>query len=266
MRPCGPALLFCPADRPDRVVKAAALADSVIVDLEDAVAPTDRAAARRNLAELDLDPARTIVRLNAAGTDDHARDVEALRGTRFTTIMLAKAEGPHQLDDLAGLDIIALCETALGVEKAYELASHERTVALMWGAEDLVASLEGRSSRHADGRYRDVARAARTRVLLAAGAAGVAAIDAVHLDIADADGLAAEVEDAAASGFSATACIHPSQVPVIRDGYAPTDDEIEWADAVLARAETEPGVFRFRGRMVDEPVLRQARRLNAARN
>ena len=90
----------------------------------------------------------------------------------------------------------------------------------MWGAEDLVASLGGTSSRHADGSYRDVARAARANVLLAAGAAGIPAIDTVHLDIDDLDGLRAEAEDAAASGFAATACIHPSHVAVIREAYA----------------------------------------------
>jgi citrate lyase subunit beta/citryl-CoA lyase len=96
-------------------------------------------------------------------------------------------------------------------------------------------------------------------VLLAAKASGRAAIDSVHLDIADADGLRAEVEDAVASGFDATACIHPSQVAVIRAGYAPTPEEQAWAERVLAEAERQPGVFRFEGRMVDEPVLRQAR-------
>jgi len=134
-----------------------------------------------------------------------------------------------------------------------------QVIALMWGAEDLVGAIGGRSSRHADGSYRDVARFARSRVLIAAAAAGKAAIDTVHLDIADLDGLAAEVEDAAAVGFAATACIHPSQVAVIRAGYAPTADEIAWAERVLSAAQANFGVFRFEGRMVDGPVLMQAR-------
>lgn len=89
------------------------------------------------------------------------------------------------------------------------------------GADDLVASLGGTSSRFPDGTYRDVARAARSAVLLAAGAAGVAAVDAVHLAIDDLDGLRDEALDAAAVGFAATACIHPSHVPVVRAAYAP---------------------------------------------
>ncbi|GAA4479237.1 CoA ester lyase [Microbacterium panaciterrae] len=261
----GPALLFCPADRDDRYAKALAAADTVILDLEDAVAPADKPAARARLAASALDPERVIVRVNPAGMPDHALDLTALAGTAYRTVMLAKAEGAADLDALhaAGHRVLALCETARGIVRAEEIAAHPATIGLMWGAEDLIASMAGRSSRlesgaHA-GRYRDVARHARARVLLAAKAEGRAAIDSVHLDIADVDGLRAEVSDAAASGFDATACIHPSQVAVIREGYGATPAEQDWAARVLAAAETQPGVFRFEGRMVDEPVLRQAR-------
>lgn len=257
----GPALLFCPADRPDRYEKAAAAADAVIIDLEDAVAPGDKPRAREALAASRLDPARTIVRLNPAGTPDHALDLEALRATAYTTVMLAKTERAAEVEATPGYRVLALCETALGVVSAAEIAAHPSTAGLMWGAEDLIASMHGRSSRFPGGDYRDVARTARATVLLAARAHGKDAIDAVHLDIADQDGLRAECEDAAASGFTATACIHPSQVETIRAAYASTDDEREWARAVLAEAERQPGVFRFRGQMVDEPVLRQARRM-----
>lgn len=256
----GPAILFCPADRPERYAKAAAAADAVILDLEDAVAPADKAAARMHLAAATLDPARTLVRVNPVGTEEFRRDLDALAGTGVRTVMLAKAESAAQCDALGDCRVVALCETAAGVEAAAELARHPSVDALMWGAEDLVASLSGRSSRHADGRYRDVARYARSRVLIAAGAAGKAAWDAVHLDIGDLEGLRAEAEDAAASGFAATVCIHPSQVAVIRAAYAPTAEQVDEARALLRAAEEEAGVFRFRGRMIDEPVLRQARR------
>lgn len=261
----GPALLFCPADRGDRYVKALAAADMVILDLEDAVAPAGKPSAREILAASSLDPDRTVVRVNPAGTPDHALDLAALDRTRYRTAMLAKAESAADLDALHARDlrVLALCETARGVVHAEEIAAHPATIGLMWGAEDLVASMGGRSSRLATGphagRYRDVARHARSCVLLAAKAFDRAAIDSVHLDITDADGLRAEVEDAVASGFDATACIHPTQVAVIREGYAPTHEERAWAERVLAEAERQPGVFRFEGRMVDEPVLRQAR-------
>ena len=257
----GPALLFCPADRDDRYAKALAAADTVILDLEDAVAPADKPAARGRVAASALDSERTIVRVNPARTPDHALDLAALAGTAYRTVMLAKAESAADLDALhaAGHRVLALCETARGIVHAEEIAAHPATIGLMWGAEDLVASMTGRSSRYDDGRYRDVARHARSRVLLAAKAFERAAIDSVHLDIADLEGLRAEALDAAASGFDATACIHPSQVAVIRGGYAATPAEQDWATRVLAEAEHRPGVFRFEGRMVDEPVLRQAR-------
>lgn len=261
----GPALLFCPADRPDRYAKAVDAADSVIIDLEDAIAPDNRASARESVLASHLDPSRTIIRVNPADTPDFALDVAALRQSDYRMVMLAKTETPQQLDALADLEVIALCETPAGVENAGLIAAVPQVVALMWGAEDLVGAIGGRSSRHTDGSYRDVARYARSRVLIAAAAAGKAAIDTVHLDITDLDGLAAEVEDAAAVGFAATACIHPSQVAVIRQGYAPTADEIAWAERVLHAAESNPGVFRFEGRMVDSPVLVQARTVLARR-
>ncbi|WP_349864327.1 CoA ester lyase [Leifsonia sp. WHRI 6310E] len=258
--PWGPALLFCPADRPDRYAKALDRADAVILDLEDAVDPARRPAAREALAASRLDPARVIVRVNPAGSSDHDADLAALELTPYRAVMLPKAERATDLAAFDGLAVIALCETAAGVLAAPELARARNVLALMWGAEDLVASLGGTSSRHADGTYRDVARHARSAVLLAAGAAGVHAVDTVHLDIADLDGLRAEAEDAVAVGFAATACIHPGQVETVRAAYRPTPEEAARARELLAAAEEAGGgVFRFDGGMVDGPVLAHAR-------
>ncbi|MFK3670162.1 HpcH/HpaI aldolase/citrate lyase family protein [Leifsonia aquatica] len=258
--PWGPALLFCPADRPDRYAKALERADAVILDLEDAVDPSRRPAAREALAASRLDPARVIVRVNPAGTDDHDADLAALETTPYRAVMLPKAERAADLGAFDGMDVIALCETAAGVVAAPELARAANVLALMWGAEDLVASLGGTSSRHPDGTYRDVARHARSAVLLAAGAAGVHAVDTVHLDIADIDGLRAEAEDAVAVGFAATACIHPGQVETVRTAYRPTPEKVAHARELLAAAEEAGGgVFRFAGAMVDGPVLAHAR-------
>ena len=259
--PPGPALLFCPADRPDRYTKAAVAADGVILDLEDGVAPDDKPRARRALRENLLDPRRTIVRINAAGTDDAARDLDALATTPYTLLMLPKAEAAEQAEALAPRQVIALCETPRGVLAARELAAVPTVVALMWGAEDLVAAIGGRSSRHADGRYRDLARHARSATLLAAAASLTPAVDAVYLDIDDVDGLRREAEDGAASGFIAKACIHPRQVAVVRAAFQPSPAEIAWAQRVLAAAERASGVFAFEGRMVDAPVLRHAQHL-----
>ncbi|WP_308068008.1 CoA ester lyase [Microbacterium sp. MEC084] len=261
----GPAILFCPGDRPDRFGKAAERADAVVLDLEDAVAPEAKQAARAAVVASALDPARTIVRVNDARSGLLADDLAAVRRSPYRVVMLAKTEGADDVDALGDLDVVALCETAAGVVNAAAIAAHPRVVALMWGAEDLVASLGGTSSRDRAGAYRAVALHARSTVLLAAGAAGKTAIDAVHLDIADVDGCRAEAEDAAASGFGAKAAIHPSHVAPIREAFAPSDDEIAWARDLLAEARLAEGrgVFRFRGRMVDEPVLRHARAILA---
>ncbi len=254
----GAALLFCPADRPDRFAKALDRADAVILDLEDAVAPDNRVAARDAIVASELDPSRVIVRVNELGTADFDADLAALEPTAFRLLMVPKADAGligHVPD---GFSVIALCESAAGVVAAPELAKADRVVALMWGAEDLVASLGGSSSRLADGSYRDVARTARSNVLLAAGAGGIPAIDTVHIDIDDLDGLRAEAEDASASGFSATACIHPSHAEVIREAYRPSPEQVAWAKRVLGAAVAHEGVFRFEGGMVDGPVLRHA--------
>jgi citrate lyase subunit beta/citryl-CoA lyase len=254
----GPAMLFCPADRPDRYEKAAERADAVILDLEDAVGPSRKAAARDAMVGHPLDPDTTVVRVNAFDSGYFADDLMALGQTGYRTIMVAKAEDPQQLSGLDRYRVIALCETARGVLAAPALAAAKNVIALMWGAEDLVASLGGSSTRFADGSYRHIAQHARSSILLAAGASGKAAIDTIHLDIADLDGLAAEAQDAVAVGFAATACIHPGQVGVIREAYRPTPEEVAFARALLDAAAGQRGVFRFQGQMVDGPVLRHA--------
>lgn len=256
----GPALLFCPADRPDRYRKASAAADAVILDLEDAVEVAAKPAARAALAEVPLDPSTTIVRVNPASTGLQEDDLAAVVRAGYGRVMLPKAETVEDLERLAAFRVVALCETPRGVERAAALAAAPNVDALFWGAEDLMAALGGTGSRRPDGRYRDVARAARSRVLLAAAAAGRAAYDAVHLDLADDAGLAEEAADAAASGFAGTVCIHPRQVAVIRAAYAPSPQAVETARALLRAAEHERGVFAWQGRMVDEPLLAQARR------
>ncbi|MDT5145948.1 MAG: citrate lyase subunit beta / citryl-CoA lyase [Mycobacterium sp.] len=258
LRAAGPGWLFCPADRPERFAKAAAAADVVILDLEDGVAQADKAAAREALRETPLDPGRTVVRINAAGSEEQARVLEAVAATAYTTVMLSKTESAAQVSALAPRDVIALIETPRGAVFATEIAAAAGTVAMMWGAEDLVATLGGSSSRWPDGTYRDVARHVRSAVLLAASAFGHLALDAVHLDIRDIEGLRAEAYDAVAVGFDATVCIHPTQIPIVREAYRPSEQKLDWARRVLAAARTERGVFAFEGQMVDSPVLKHA--------
>ncbi|QHK18646.1 HpcH/HpaI aldolase/citrate lyase family protein [Pseudarthrobacter psychrotolerans] len=263
----GPALLFCPADRPERFPKAAQRADAVIVDLEDAVAPADKQRARGAiLAQLgaggegpELDPSRTIIRINPAGTDEFEKDLHCLAHTPYRTVMLAKAESAAQLEALADFHVIALCETAVGILNAPAIAAAPNVVALMWGAEDLLASLSGTSSRTDDGGYRAVALHARSAVLLAARAFGKEAVDSVYVNIPDLDGLALEAADAAASGFGSKACIHPTQAAVVRGAYAPSEADVAAATELLrAAAATGSGVFQYGGKMIDGPILKHA--------
>ena len=265
----GPALLFCPADRPDRYAKALAAADAAILDLEDGVGADGKDAARAALVASDLDPARVIVRVNATGTPEHAADIAALRGTPYRLIMLPKTETRAQLDGLgADWRVVALCETALGVVNAAEVAAAPNVIAVMWGAEDLIASMRGRTSRFPDGRYRDVALHARSAVLLAASAHGRSAIDSVYVNIPDLDGLAAEAEDAAASGFTLKGCIHPSQVAVVRKAFQADEAQVAWARRVLAAARDtsarDRGAIKVDGQMIDAPLIRQAEAILAS--
>lgn len=256
----GAGWLFCPAHRGERFAKAAATADVVILDLEDGVPETDRELAREHLLTHPLDPARTVVRIHAVDSPEHDADLRAVAATSYTTVMLAKTESAEAARSLAPMRVVALCETPAGVLKAPQIAEVDNVDALMWGAEDLVAAIGGTSSRAA-GIYRDVATYTRSSVLLAAAAAGKSAIDAVYLDFKDIAGLAVESEDGAASGFAAKACIHPSQVSVVRRAYVPTDELVAWATEVLEAPHG--GAFQINGQMVDRPIVEQARRIMA---
>lgn len=267
--PAGPAILFAPADRPERFAKAAERADMVILDLEDGARPENRDAARQAIIDVgesgELDPQRTIVRINPPETPDYELDLQSVKKSTFTQVMLPKAEAAADVAALGelGLQVIALIETPRGVLSAAEIAAADATVALFWGAEDLTAGLGGTASRFAEGEanagtYRDVPRFARAQVQLAAAAYGKAALDSVHVDIADDTGLRAEALDAAALGYAATCCIHPKQVGTIREAYQPTEAQIDWATRLLAEAEKNAGAFSFEGQMVDAPLFRQA--------
>lgn len=268
----GPALLFCPADRPDRYAKALQRSDAVIFDLEDAVSAADTPAAREHLGShlqqaSPEDLRRTVVRVNAAGSTAFGEDAQALAhlhasGVHIPYVMVPKVESAADLDQVAlafpGAALVALIETARGVTAAAEIAAHPDTVGVMWGAEDLIASLGGTSSRTEGGQYRAVVQQARSMVLLHAAAAGAVPIDAIYAAISDHEGLAAEASDAAASGFPAKACIHPGHVSIIRDAFAPTQEQVAEAQELLAHTAGQPGAFTFRGAMIDEPLLRHA--------
>jgi citrate lyase subunit beta/citryl-CoA lyase len=211
--------------------------------------------------ETPLDPTTTVVRINAADTADCHADLEALERTNYTTVMLPKCESAQQVSALAPRRVIVLIETPLGAVKVAESVQADNAVGVMWGSEDLFAALGGTANRNPDGTLRDVARHVRSASLLAAKAYSRLALDSVYLDIKDLDGLRAEVDDAVAVGFDVKVAIHPSQVPVIRAGYAPEADQVDWARRVLAAAQDRHGVFELDGMMVDMPVLRRAQHI-----
>jgi citrate lyase subunit beta / citryl-CoA lyase len=257
----GPAILFCPGDRPDRFDKALRAADQVILDLEDAVAADDKPKARHEVASAlpDLDPARVIVRINPLGTAGGREDLESLAGTGVRHLMAPKSE-PTGTAFPAGYTWIALCETPAGVLGAQELAATAGVGAVTWGSEDLAAALGARVTSGVDQLMLPHLVLTRGIVPLAAAAAGISALDRVFLDLDDDAGLRAEATEAVAMGYGAKLAIHPRQVPVIRDAFLPSDEEVEEARAVLAAAEEVGGrAFAYRGKMVDEPLLAQAR-------
>ena len=202
------------------------------------------------------------MRVNPAGTDDQRLDLEALARTAYTTVMLPKCESADQVAALAPRDVVMLIESPAGCAAVAEPAAAANAVGVMWGAEDLFAVLGGTANRFADGslprrrQARPLAVAAGGQGLRQAGAGFGVPRHQGHLD-----GLRREVDDAVAVGFDAKVAIHPSQVAVIRAGYAPSPEQVDWARHVLAAAAEQPGAFAFEGIMVDAPVLRRAERI-----
>lgn len=261
----GPALLFAPAHRPELLTKAAERADMVIVDLEDGAGEIDRAAAREVVRTSPLTPDRTIIRTVGPEHPGFTDDVAMVKQTQFRTVMVPKLTD-RVPEELAGLEVIAMIETPQAVLNIAAIVGSEHVVGLFWGAEDLTALLGGTDSRFradesAPGTYREPLRATRSQVLLHAAANGKFAIDAIYADFRDLAGQHVEALDAARVGFAATACIHPSQVAVIREAYLPDKTQVEWAQKVIAGAQKNGGAYQVDGQMIDAPIIAQARRL-----
>ncbi|MEU9360998.1 CoA ester lyase [Streptomyces sp. NPDC048301] len=248
--------LFVPGDRPDRFDKAAASgADLVIVDLEDAVAAEDKESARRSVAAWRSLGARTVVRVNAPGTSWFEADLAMAVGAGCP-VMVPKAEDPAVLAGIApGSPLIPLVETALGVERAYEVCSAPGVVRAAFGNVDLAAQL---GVAHDDSL---VLSHARSRLVLASSAAGIAPpVDGVTTAVRDTEAPAADTAHARRLGFTGKLCVHPAQIAAVASGFAPTDDELRWARTVLGAGDS---VTTVDGQMVDRPVLERARRILA---
>ncbi|MGH3518699.1 MAG: HpcH/HpaI aldolase/citrate lyase family protein [Haloechinothrix sp.] len=253
-------LLFAPGNRPDRFARAHEAAPGLVVlDLEDAVAAADKAAARSHVAEWLAAGHRCAVRINAPGTECYDEDMRAIAG-HDCAVMVPKAEDVEQLRELAGRltassCVIALIETAAGVLGARAIASAPGVQRLAFGSFDLAAQLGV-----APGDQLAMA-SSRSALVLASGAAGIAPpVDGVTGDVHDADVVRDDVEHARRLGFTGKLCIHPRQVAVAEEALRPTDDEVHWARSVVDTAGTE-GVAVLNGQMIDKPVVDRAHRI-----
>lgn len=249
--------LFVPANRLDRLDKAAASgADALIVDLEDAVAETQKEAARQALAAIALPALPVILRVNAAGTRWHADDLAMAAGKGFAAIMLPKAEDPAEIADVrraTGSGIVALVETARGVDVLDRIAGAPGVRRLAFGSVDFAADL---GCAHEP----ESLLFARSRIVLASRLAGIAApLDGVTLAVADEAAAEADARRAMTLGFSGKLCIHPRQVGPVLRGFSPSPAELSWADKVLS-ASTE-GAVALEGTMIDAPVRRRAEQI-----
>ena len=266
-------VLFSPGDQPDLLRKAPdSGADTVVFDLEDAVAPERKADARRDvttvLTDASFDPSCEVcVRVNADVSTATADLDAVLEGApRLDAVMVPKAESTTDVRTLAdllaergaGLPVIALCESASGVLCAEEIAATPAVDAVAFGAEDLAADVGATRTEGSE----EVSHA-RQHVVLAAAAADVDAIDTVFTDIEATDRLAEETGVAVQLGYDGKMAIHPAQVDVINEAFTPDPETVEWAERVLEGREAADGrgVFRVDDEMIDAPLVARAERV-----
>lgn len=252
--------LFVPGNRSDRFRRALdAGAHRVIIDLEDAVAPAEKVAARTALAGwLASSSAKVAVRLNAADSEWFKDDVAIASAPAVATLVLPKAEDPAIVARLAGLraglTVVPLIESAVGLSAARVLAAVPGVERLAFGHIDFQVDMGMRDAEEAD------LVAFRSELVLATRLARIAApLDGVTVAIDDPERLAADVRRARRLGFGGKLCIHPKQVEIVRSGFAPTEQELAWARRVL-QAATEAGgaAVAVDGKMVDKPVMLRA--------
>ncbi|MFD3696010.1 HpcH/HpaI aldolase/citrate lyase family protein [Streptomyces sp. NPDC058646] len=255
--------LYAPGDRPAVVAKALGCgADAVIVDLEDAVPASRKEYARDATAELlaERPPVPVHVRVNALDSPWGGVDLTALAGRRgLAGLRLPKISAPEQVAAVAertgGVPLHALLESALGVERAFEIArAHPALRGLSLGEADLRADLTVSAETGLDW--------CRSRVVVAARAAGLLPpAQSVFPDIRDLEALAASCSRGRSLGFLGRAAIHPRQLPVIEQAYLPAPAEVTAAEEVLAAARATPGALALPdGRFVDPAVVAAAHR------
>ncbi|WMJ77218.1 MULTISPECIES: HpcH/HpaI aldolase/citrate lyase family protein [unclassified Sedimentibacter] len=278
-------MLFMPGNNAGMLLNADTLgADSIIFDLEDAVSPAEKDSARilvRNAMKyLNYGNCEIIIRINSIDTNFWKADLDEIIPLRPHMIMppkvcshkdievvedyIKKVEKKHGIDN--PVSIIALIETALGVENAYEIAaSSDRVKAIFLGAEDLTADLRCKRTKKGDEIFYS-----RGRIVTAARAAGVDAYDTPFTDVEDEEGLKKDAEFAKSLGFTGKAAISPRHVMAINEVFSPTVEEIEYSkevmDIIRIAKEQGKGAISLRGKMIDAPIVERARQtLEAAK-
>lgn len=277
--------LFVPGDSERKFAKArAGNADALILDLEDSVAPDAKPAARLSVRAMlagERGSQQLYVRVNAFDTGLTPADLAAVMDARPDGIVLPKCESAAQVQRLATM--LDALEAVVGIEPGqtrivgiatetaaslFSLGSYRdaspRLWGIMWGAEDLAASLGASANRDAAG-FLEPYRLARNLCLAGAAAAGIAAIDTVATQLGDLEALALEAAAARRDGFAAKAVIHPDHVDVVNAAFRPSEAEIAQARSIVAAfAQSDAGgVLRLNGRMIDRPHLRAAERVLA---
>jgi citrate lyase subunit beta/citryl-CoA lyase len=264
--------LFVPADSERKIAKALdSEADAIIFDLEDSVAPAQKATARDILKGL---PKRSNgpewwVRVNPLGSEFHKEDLKLIGSAYVHGIVLPKTESGADVTQLAhrtgNIPIHAIVtETAASLFGLLSYRDPKSPLAAMsWGAEDLSAALGASSKYDQGGELSFTFKLARSLCLAGAVAAGVQPVDGVFADFKDQVGLKAEAEAARREGFTGKLAIHPAQVPVINAAFTPSADDVRDAEEIVAAFEAHPdaGVLSVGGKMVDRPHLVQARRV-----
>jgi citrate lyase subunit beta/citryl-CoA lyase len=251
--------LFVPGNRADRFDKALASgAHAVILDLEDALGPSDKVRARETIASW-LDPAKPVVlRVNGAGSNWFEDDLAFAGRPGIAAVMLPKVD---QVDDVkearrrlpAGMPVLPFIESARGVDQSRAIAAISGVERLVLGHLDLMADLR----IHGDADELDYFR---SHLVLVSRVAGIRPpVDGITAAIGDDEALIAETRRAKRFGFGGKLCIHPSQVARVNEGFRPSAQEMVWARRVIEALEvSKGGVAVVDGRMIDRPILLRA--------
>lgn len=254
------ALLFLPASNPRAIDKARESdADLVILDLEDAVKPEDKDAARQAAVEAVAEPwpMPVAIRINGVGNPWHGPDLVAIAHARIDLVIMPRVEDKEELTFVrkqSGKAVAAMIETAKGVLAAHQVARD--AAALIAGTNDLAADL-----RLPRGAGRQVLQTALQSIVLAARAQGIAVFDGVYNQLDDLDGFSAEAAQGRLMGFDGKSLIHPTQIAPCHEAFAPSEEELARAQRLIAASTG--GAERFEGEMIERMHVESAERLLA---